>query len=665
MSMVMKSNIPAVRIAGTMNRNVSAVSKSLQRISNGMKIDSAADDNAGWSISERMRTRVRGLDQADRNTQNGRSLLKVAEGAVQSTVEILRMLKEKAISAANDSNTDADRLTIQKELNQFIDQIDDNANVTYNGVSLIDGSKNTLGSATYTALTNQRLATDTLATTKLLDLKTRDGANLGLLETDKITVSYVQGGKTYSGTFDVTRSAEVKTILQVAEDIDRGSFIFADRYNRSVASVNNEANLDETRAKAAAARSLSEDTNAKLIQAKTWRDGYYAAIGAAESALEGLTGAVKSYDIVAAASLCPEYDVRRQDASFFSEEGFPDPGHLRTTAINAVFTKVGEMETRLADALTAGDITERDACQAWFSSSIGRASVALVQRYNAYQGAYDAIDQYKADHDLSGTGLWAEPSDLIASEYNAVRPVLTTPGTYDEYVESARMDDDAALLYLRTYSEPIILESNKIGLQKSGGLLETADGQNALTITAMTSGIAGQISGFTIYVTDREGNIRSSVNSYLDAFTESIRAENESEDNSVTIHVGAEPSVAIKVAMTDMRSEALGLKGADGVKLDISTQARANAAISVLNNAIHKVLNQQADIGNIVNRLEYTAANLRVASDNVQASESTIRDADMAKEMTEYAKHNVLLSASQSMLSQANQNSIDVMTLLR
>ena len=114
-----------------------------------------------------------------------------------------------------------------------------------------------------------------------------------------------------------------------------------------------------------------------------------------------------------------------------------------------------------------------------------------------------------------------------------------------------------------------------------------------------------------------------------------------------------------------MRSVALGLKGTDGATLNVSTQAKANAAINVLDNALQKALDQQTTIGSIESRLEYTSANLTTASENVQASESTIRDADMAKEMTEYTKNNVLLQAAQSMLAQANQNSSSVLSLLQ
>ena len=94
---------------------------------------------------------------------------------------------------------------------------------------------------------------------------------------------------------------------------------------------------------------------------------------------------------------------------------------------------------------------------------------------------------------------------------------------------------------------------------------------------------------------------------------------------------------------------------ADGKTLNVSTQKNANAAINVLDNAIQKALDQQTTIGAIESRLEYTSTNLTTASENVTASESTIRDADMAKEMTEYTKDNVIAQAGTSALSQANE----------
>jgi flagellin len=204
-----------------------------------------------------------------------------------------------------------------------------------------------------------------------------------------------------------------------------------------------------------------------------------------------------------------------------------------------------------------------------------------------------------------------------------------------------------------------------IGTAASGATVYTANGSSAISLQATQNGVAGQIAGFSIRITDKEGNVKKSANAALDAFTEQIKAQNASEDNALTFQVGAKANQSIKVGLGDMRSEALGLKGSDGTKLNISTQEKANAAINVLDNAVQKALDQQTTIGSIESRLSYTSTNLTTASENVQASESTIRDADMAKEMTNYTKNNVLLQAAQSMLAQANQSSSSVLSLLQ
>ena len=439
MSMVVKNNMSAISTLNTLNKNSSALASSLKKVSSGMKINSAADDASGYAISERMRVQIRGLDQANQNTQNGTSMMKVAEGAVSSTVDILKTLKEKVINAANDTNTDSDRATIQKELDQSIDQINDNANVTYNGKYLVDGSHNSKVKATTTAMTNESLSSATVGTTKFCDMKDRNGNSLNINSMDTVTLSFVKEGKTYSVT-------------------------------------------------AAATQSLQD----------------------------------------------------------------------------------------------------------------------LVQRANT------------------------------ESNGGAANTFKTTIGT-----------------------------SSFIGKDIAGDTVHTADEKNALTIEASGTGVANQISGITISVTNTQGQVQKSANAVLDNFSESIRAQNKSDDNAINLQVGTKANQSIRVGLTDMRAEALGLQSSSGATLQIGTQQQANAAVNVLDNAVQKALDQQTTIGSVQSRLSYTASNLTTASENVQASESTIRDADMAKEMTEYTKNNVLLQAAQSMLAQANQSSSSVLSLLQ
>ena len=433
MAMVVKNNMSAINTLNTLNKNTNALKKSLEKVSSGMKINSAADDASGYAISERMRVQIRSLDQANQNAQNGGSMMKVAEGAVSSTIEILKTLKEKAVSAANDTNTDSDRATIQKELDQSIDQINDNANVTFNGKYLVDGSHNKETTATTTRMTNQSLAAATDKTTKLTELAARNGDSLNIHSTDTVTVSYVKDGQTFTSSCKVS---------------DKG------------------------------------------------------------------LGAVIS-------------------------------------------------------SLTSGAIT---------------------------------------------------------------------------------------VAFAKTAS---------IGVDGSGNKVNTASGENAITLSAKTAGIDSQIAGFTMYITDNKGNVNKAANASLDAFEETIRAQNPSDDNSIVLQVGTKAAQSIKVGLTDMKAHALGLQGTDGSTISVATQKKANAAINALDAAIQKALDQQTSIGAAESRLEYTQANLTTASENVTSAESVIRDADMAKEMTEYTKNNVLLQAAQSMLAQANQSSSNVLSLLQ
>ena len=441
MAMVVKNNMSAVNTLNILNKNQSALAKSLQKVSSGMKINSAGDDASGYAISERMRVQIRSLDQDNQNAQNGNSMMRTAEGAVSSTVEILKTLKEKAINAANDTNTDDDRRTIQKEINQMVDQIDDNALATYNGKYLVDGSRNSKGNATCTTLTNGALSTASVWASALTSLKSRTDESLNIQSTDNVTVSYVRQGRTYTTTFSV-------------------------------------------------------GTN-------------------------GLSDIIKS------------------------------------TAFNGTESQAG--------------------------------------------------------------------TDLVGATANKAL----------------------------------------IGYDKSQNSVYTADNKTALSIQAVGTGTTYQISSFTMSITDNTGAIRKTANTALDAFSERIRAENESQDNALVLQTGVKANQAIKVSMTDMRSLALGVKGTDGQVLSVQTQEKANAAINTLDTALQKALDEQANIGAIQARLNYTSSNLTTASENVQNSESTIRDADMAKEMTNYTKNNVLLQAAQSMLAQANQNSSAVLSLLQ
>ena len=140
MGMVIKNNLDSVRTYNVYNRNTIALSDAMYKVSSGQRINSAADGASDLAISEGMRTRIRSLEQADRNAQAGNSMIKTAEGALTNISDILASMREKVMHAANDDLNTTDRNLIATELTSLVNQIDRNAEVTYNGMQLMNAS---------------------------------------------------------------------------------------------------------------------------------------------------------------------------------------------------------------------------------------------------------------------------------------------------------------------------------------------------------------------------------------------------------------------------------------------------------------------------------------------------------------------------------------------
>lgn len=472
MSVTIKTNMDAVRTFNLMDANHTLAHKHLMKVSTGMKVRDAQDDASAYAISERMRVRIRALDQAYSNTQNGSNMMKTAEGAVSNIIDTLKTLKEKAIAAANDSNSDEDRRLMQKEFDQLVDQIDEDALITFNNKYLIDGTRNfvmypnfPLGLGASSVYFNGNLSTNTTSETALTSLRRRNGDSLEIQSNDIFQVSWVIDGKHFTDSGTVGS----KTIGDI------------------MMSPNND-------------------------------DVYYSVM----------------------------------------------TGHPNMNGGAVIIGTSEEIEVPLE-----------------------KASLSF---------------QWK---DREGN-----------------------PFTY------------------------------AIGANKYGQQLHTPNDEPGLALTSFD-----KLSGFTINIMDSEGNIKKSANAALE-FKLLQRDETITGDNSLSFQVGAVANFATKFALTDMRTLALGLRGTDGSIVSISTKEDANATINVLTNVLEKVLDQQSTIGSAIKRLEHTATNLNTSSTDDQASESVIRDADMATEMAGYLKYNVLTQASQAMLAQANQNPKNIIALL-
>ena len=437
MSTTINTNMDAMRTFNLMETHRTQAYKHMEKISTGTKIISAKDDASAYAISERMRVRIRALDQAHSNTEHGSNMLKTADDAVSTILAAMRTLKEKAIDAANDSNSDEERRIMQKEFNQLVDQIDEDALITFNSTHLIDGTKNNAFQPARTILLNQSLDEATNTNDALTSLKNRAGESLGIQKTDYYEVAWVMKG----------------------EISNTGRIQVGDKTLKDLFTINNV------------------------------------------SALQATSGGL----------------------------------------ITGIKDKHGN------------DVYTQDKTEGLAISSLGTGE--------------DAVKK--------------------------------------------------------------------------------------------------QIAAFTVSITDQDGNVKKSVNSVLDQFNQYQRAETQTGDQALSFHVGSDTNFATKFALTDLRTASLGLKGVDDNKIvSISTKEDANATIAVLDNAMKKVLDQQTTLGAALSRLERTATNLTTAYTDDKASESVIRDADMAKEMTEYTKYNLLSQASQAMFAQANQRPGNVLSLL-
>ena len=142
------------------------------------------------------------------------------------------------------------------------------------------------------------------------------------------------------------------------------------------------------------------------------------------------------------------------------------------------------------------------------------------------------------------------------------------------------------------------------------------------------------------------------------------RAEEFSE-GKVSVQVGANASQSMSIEIGDMRAQALKITNAKGKGLSVESAEDANKAITAFDAALNAVSSQRANLGAVQNRLEYTISNLDNTAENLTSAESTLRDVDMAKEMMEYSKNNILNQAAQAMISQANQQPQNVLQLLR
>ncbi len=144
MGLTINTNVMSLNAQRNLGNSQSKLSTSMQRLSSGLRINSAKDDAAGLAISDRMTSQIKGLNQAVRNANDGISLAQTAEGALQESTNILQRMRELAVQSANDTNSATDRQSLQAEVGQLKQELDRIAETTsFNGKKLLDGTMDT------------------------------------------------------------------------------------------------------------------------------------------------------------------------------------------------------------------------------------------------------------------------------------------------------------------------------------------------------------------------------------------------------------------------------------------------------------------------------------------------------------------------------------------
>lgn len=536
--MIINHNIASLNTFNALSKNENATSKSLEKLSSGLRINSAADDAAGLAISEKMRGQIRGLDQAKSNSQDGISLVQTAEGALSETTSILQRMRELSVQAANDTATDSDRTAAQKEVGQLKDEINRIADTTqFNTKNLLDGS----------LAAGSSVALGTKLNSSALETSATQGTATGSVD--------VSAGKTVAGTANnLTLQVDGGTATEIT--------IAAATYSSGsdLVSAINDAIGKQTALAGKVTAELTSDGNISFVSAST-------GTGSSVAVTDG------------------------------------------TTTTGALASIVG---TATATAGTA-------------ASSTVSGTTTLVASADADGNNYGLK-----------SGNQINISVLVGGQQKTTSLAVTSTTTLQDLADQIHTAIGG--------SSSVTINNNKIEITGQAG---TAYDVSNLTLTVQKSS------------TDAT-KTATNFSSDLSAFTETQAATDIRTDGSLTFQIGANQGQTMKVDINKMDTQALALSS-----VDVSTQAGAESATTVIDNAINQVSTERAKLGAYENRLDHTINNLTTSSENMTSAESRIRDVDMAKEMTNFQKNSVLQQAAQAMLAQANQQPQQALKLLQ
>ena len=690
--MVIQHNMTAANANRNLGVTTGQLAKSTEKLSSGYKINRAGDNAAGLAISEKMRGQIRGLDQASTNAEDGISMIQTAEGALTETHSILQRMRELAVQASSDTNTDDDRTQIQNEIDQLTEEVDRIANTTeFNTQKLLDGSKKGSVSAKDGSSTVEGSFSNSNVSASI------SGDTEKTSFTDAIRIEITKD-------FDTVGSAG--KLSATAKDVDDYAKLVKDNADtlnavKSLASGSTKVTFDDDDIKAytdAVTVALKNDQGGGLDAAVTTAWNTIAGKIAAPNDLVG-TVTVGGTDLTNAsdettteAAVKKALDDYAKNAvkldtntaySELSKAKVKDLAGAETDLKTLVSSEIDATKDFNNDILAVGTAgltaTGVDALAKSYKDAYKVAKASGMSDTDAEQAdavvaartkLYDAFDaDLKNITDTASEAELSDGNDIADTDKKSV----AAGKAFDSLVASAKdvavaeLEKENALTQLKAMAsdEKPYTVTDLFGNGTNGNMSISSqlNSSNELTITlknddnstsTITIANANKLkAGDTVTITSKKKVDTEPAKSGKDAFR---------------LQIGANAGQEVALGINSMKSKDLNIvqtkPGVEGKALDVTNQKSASLAIEAYDMAIQSVSTERAKMGAMQNRLEHTISNLDTSSENLQAAESSLRDTDMAEEMTKYSKNNILMQAGQSMLAQANQATQGVLSLL-
>jgi flagellin len=686
MSQSINTNIASINAQRNLETNSSSLQTSLQRLSSGLRINSAKDDAAGLSISDRMNAQIRGLNQAARNANDAISLAQTAEGAISGMSDNLQRLRELSVQAANSTNTAADRASIQAEVSQLVQEIDRVATVTdFNGIKLLDG---TFKNQSFQVGANAGQTIDiTVANVRASSLGSGDSASLsasgnanalsaGDIVLNGISVSgslassdnASSANNSYSGIAKAAAINAVSDRTGVTAKADSTIAVAATvMSNPGTAStgtvtINGTAitvatTIDSTanRANIVAAINLKSSQTGVIAT-----DSLSLAVGIKLTAADGRNIAVTHNLLTASVgiteatyysgvTMTSNRDITVTSAGTIGNGGLVAGLYKAQVATASSISGASSAVLAGADvkingiSIGASDVASYDTASTASSTASAMSKAAAINALQSQTGVTATAQTEKL-----GSAITAAASTGVITINGVATASITTAG-------SAATDRAAVVSAINLISARTGVVATDLGGTTAGNTIKltAADGRNINIVSTFATSVS---------TTGIDGSTSANVAAATTYGTIAL-----SSSKAFTIEQGQSTTANAVYANLGMNTGTYGAgrNGQSLTNVDVSTLAGANAAIVAVDNAITSLNNSRANLGSVLNRFSSTVSNLGVASENVSAAQSRIRDTDFAKETAKLSRGQILQQAGVAMLAQANALPNTILALLK